>query len=163
MAECDCEDSSQSEHPSPGLVDDGERLIRLVFLPEQLNPDGTIKPTSLEKSELKRELADRPPARGFSVHREGHVQAELLRSRAIEFQLRKPEERKAVDAYGADVSEVRKLMIDGQRSLCVVDVALEDDPSHAECWGAAPSRGNAVLKKIRADLAGLFRPVSRVA
>lgn len=159
MPACNCEEVSQSEHPSPGPVASSERLLRLVFLPEEVNDNGTIKPTAWEKKDLRRDLEGQKPSRGFSTNREDYVSRDQLVASAADFQSRAPDRREAVKVFGANVSDIRNLMLDGERALCVVDRALKDDLSHAECWGAAAGRSEAKLKKIRADLAGLFQPL----
>lgn len=157
MEDCDCEAASQSTFHSPGPVGQGEEIVRLVFLPEQVNTDGTLKPTSISQADLELPVAGYQPPRGYSVNRSQYLDGDLIRRKAVDHQVRKPEDRREVWTYAANVDAIRQIRdLLGHQALCIVDRAEPGDPSHAECWGAKPDRKPSEIKKIRSDLAALL-------
>lgn len=154
MADCECEKASQSDFPSPGAVHLSEEIVRLVYLPEEIAEDGTLKPTSIEKKELKRLVDGQKCERGFSINRCAFIDDDVLRSKATEHRDKMPDQRLEVWTFKGQVEAIRSLKLDdGSQQLCVVDRAESDDQSHAECWGARAGRGDSLLRKIRTDLA----------
>lgn len=161
MADCECESSPQSEHEGPGVVEDAETLLRLVFLPEQIDDFGGIKPTSIDTQDLRLASTSSKPDRGFSVFRHSYTSPDALNRQAADFQARKPDSRESVEVFTAKVEDVRSLMEGANRMVCVVDQSLPNDPSHAECWGAHP-RKPSQLKQVRVALAASFKRGWRV-
>lgn len=149
-----CEAVSQSEHlGSPGPVADGESLYRQIFLPDQLNEDGTVKPTALRKDDFQ---GGRPPPRGVSVDRAGHTAVATMVANAEEQVGRMPT-RTGFKTFTCGAAELRSLDIDDQRIVCVVDRALPHNVGHAEIWGAIVSKP-AALKAIRYLVAQSLQP-----
>ena len=159
---CTCEKKSQSLHASPGLVEDREFLIRIVFKPEMIDAEGNLKNSAIPSSDLERQVEGEPPYRGYSVFREGHSTAEQLQIAAKILASRKTD-RESAWSFRCLTKDVRALLADdGFRSLCVVDRATCDNTAHAEMWGGRPGRSKAALKNIRDQLVTLLTPVAQI-
>ena len=157
MADCDCESSTQSDHPSPGIVRADEFVIRLVRVPGEVDDDGALRPTSIDRKDLKRLVDEQPQARACSVDREAHASTSKILEKATALREPEPSLLSEVWAFRGSVEKIRALKIDdGSRALCVVDRAEIDDPAHAEFWGGRTGRPDSILRKIRADLASLL-------
>ena len=160
MASCECEEEPQSEFDGPGRVDGAEHLLRLVYHDECIRPDGSLEPARFPKSDFDRAPADGLSERGFSVNREAHANDELLTRKAKKHQARAKDQRdrREIWTYAARTSELRGLVAnDGDRSVCVVDRAEEDDRSHAELWGGRTGRKASELRQIRDQVVGALR------
>jgi hypothetical protein len=153
MPICDCELHSQSEHePNPGPVGDPEVLIRLIYTPEHVNEDGTLKNSAIPKQDLERLDLQKPAPRGFSLIRSGHISQEEIDQRARDKHESDPVARAEVWAYNVITQELRELLgPDGQRGLCIVDQALQGDPSHAAAWDSN-ARKRGALSAVRDEL-----------
>lgn len=163
MPACQCEKVSQSEHPTDGPVADQEVLLRQVFLPSQINPDGSLQPTAFSREEFERQHEELPPRRGFSMNRALSADEQGMLARAIDFQARQPAERAEVWQYSAEARHFRSLTEpDGFRSVCVVDRAEAYDRSHAELWGGKPGRTKAAARAVRDQVVACLKPSKRV-
>jgi hypothetical protein len=142
---------------SPGPLTNEEVLLRLVFYNEHIRPDGSLEPAAINKSDFERPNAARPAPRGVSTNRQFHAAPEILKSKASAHRqrARDAEARSEVWAYTCNVRRLRALSHEKERSVCVVDRAEIDDPSHAEIWGSAP-RPPSVLRLIRDQVIGLL-------
>lgn len=153
-----CEAQSQSEHPNPGIVANDEVLIRHVFLPEQVEADGSLKPTAISKDDFKRIDGEQSPTRGYSCSRLTYVDMPTFEALGREMVGRNAD-RTGSRIFACETSQVRAILHDGDRCVCVVDRGLPSDPSHAELWGArAYPKGT--LKFIRERIASLMKPLA---
>lgn len=162
---CECEAASQSEHEGPGIIADGEALLRLVYHDECIRADGSLEPARFSKSDFERKPPEGVPERGFSTNRAAHANDEILSKKARDHQTRAKEanDRREVWTYAAGVETLRGLRSnDGERSICVVDRAEADDHSHAELWGARPGRTNSQLRLIRDQVLASLKKERRI-
>ena len=119
--DCECEKYSVSDH-SPGLVENGELLIRTVYSPIQINQTtGQVDPAFFRNDALKR---------GLSINRKHHVSHADLRKK-IECKIaRDRNEGKERDEFyrvvTARCGDVRRLVSeDGERLFCAHMVDTE--------------------------------------
>lgn len=154
---CECENGSVSDH-SPGLVQDDEVLVRVLYSPHYINKEtGEVTPAAFADART----------RGLSIRRKTHISEKDHRA--------KIEEKVAVDqAAGRNndgfwrvvytrCTDVRNLKLDngGGRAFCVYDTATEDDSSHADVCQAFDlpphTEGRNVLRiKLRSQLFEAF-------
>lgn len=154
---CECENYSVSDH-SPGLVQDNEVLVRILYSPHYINKEtGEVTPAAFTDARK----------RGLSVRRKTHISEEDHRA--------KIEEKVAVDQSAGRNNDgfwrviytrctaLRNLKLDsgGGRAFCVYDTATEDDPSHADVCQAFElpphTEGRSALnKKLRSQLFEAF-------
>ena len=118
--DCKCEQHSVSEF-SPGLVGDGEVLIRTIFNRLHIDEDGRINPIYFGFD---------PPRRGFSVDRLQYTNDNELISRKII--------DNRYDGFlaflGVRCREIRILKNDedNRRLFCVYDSATSDNVCHVD-------------------------------
>ncbi len=154
---CECESRSVSDH-SPGLVQDDEVLVRVLYSPHYINKEtGEVTPAAFTDARK----------RGLSVRRKAHISEKDHRA--------KIEEKVAADqAAGRNndgfwqviytkCADLRNLKLDdgGDRSFCVYDTATEDDRSHTDVCQAfelpSHTEGRRSLeKKLRSQLFEAF-------
>jgi hypothetical protein len=174
MAECECELNSQSKHCSPGVVQDAETVIRLIYAPDQIDADGSLIAARFNKDEFQRPADGGEAKVGFSTFREAYAGPDQLMEVAQEACSKFPAARAEAWAYHADVTGLRQELIAAtadnddagdasppERALCVVDRALPDDRSHAEIWGSA-KRPPSKLRMVRDQTLQRFRRHSRI-
>jgi len=161
--ECECENTSQSRHPSPGPVDDQENLIRLVFSPEMIDMDGKLKNSAIPSADLERQIDGEAPLRGCSMFRELFLTQEILEKEALGLANGR-KSRESAWSFRCATHELRALMAlsDGLRSVCIVDQAEVDNISHAELWGGRAGRSKGVIKAVRDQITSLLVPVGRI-
>jgi hypothetical protein len=157
---CECEGTAQSEFDGPGAITTPETLLRLVYHDECIRADGSLEPSRFPKSDFDRYPAQGPCERGFSVNRQAHANDEILIRKARDHQARAKvvTDRREVWTYAVPTDDLRALVAnDGTRSVCVVDRAEADDPSHAELWGGRPGRTKSELRQIRDQVVTVLR------
>jgi len=159
---CPCEKQSQSQYPSPGPVDANEVLIRLAFRPEMIDEDGKLKHSAIPKEELQRQVDGEAPNRGCSVFREAYIEFEGLKREAAQLSEGRSK-RESAWSFRCNTADIRTLLTgDGDRSLCVVDRAEQENRAHAELWGGRAGRSPAALKNIRDQLISRLLPAGQI-
>jgi len=162
---CPLERVKQSEH-SPDKVDSRERLGRLIYHEEQLDPaTGALAPGAFQMAEF----ID-PRRRGASVARLDHSNAVELRSFAERLGAGRDEYwvRGAGIGYAYDARQICDT--DGHRVFCVIDDGEPDFRPHAlitrsEAYSGpelTPQRLRSKLKPFRQRLIDLFSPVTPI-
>ena len=149
-------DETTSANPdlSPGVVAQGEWLLRSVFYPDHFR-DGKVVKTAISLEDLR--------ARGFSVNRQQHVNREVIES-GIDKYLENDFQgtpRKFVGIACFTSSEVRDFKRDDSRAFVVIDTALPCNRGHASVYAANPTVSRGQLRRLRDMLLPLLRnPVS---
>lgn len=137
------DEKCQQTELSPGIVQDREFLLRVIFEPEHIS-DGKVIDTAISLSDLK--------SRGFSVDRHGYVDKNIIQKR-IDGQIEKsPENRHSGKISKFHCLSLRGLCDDNnQRSFIVIDTAIEENKAHASVYSAI-KRNDSALRKIRSLL-----------
>jgi len=122
---------------SPGIVDDLERLARLVFEPKHLAADGTIEVGALrDVSGNGLSLQRRREGDGSSLVGRGNRMADEMneRSRVKAVQVDQPpvQHDRFIGIVELVAGAVRKHQAAGRRAFCVMDSAEADDSLHAD-------------------------------
>ncbi len=134
---------------SPGTVDDEERLLREMFNPQHVR-DGKLLPSAISLTDLR--------CRGFSVHRMKYVTVEFIEASILE-RLSRPRKTPWQDEGVArfQALAVRRISVCDQQALVVIDTAHEDNHGHASIYAAAPEKGDAHARELRALLLPLLQ------
>lgn len=157
-ARCTCE---QHSHGELGVVEDGERVARVVTSPNHIRKDGTLKPGTFPKSHIAQS--------GLSLMRVDHMNVASIEtvSEAIAG-TKAGETLKGLAMCKAE--GLRSITDEGttDRSLCVVDDPVLDDPSmpdnpaHAIAIKSA-EQDEAEILRIQGMLLDLFGGVTPIA
>lgn len=144
------EQTSAASGVSPGPVADGEFLLREMFNPQHVKNDKLL-PSAIPLQDLR--------SRGFSVHRMDHTSRETV-GKSMKDRLFRP--RKGDPWRDEGVAKfktltVRRLLLDGQQVLVVIDTASVDHPGHAGIYAADPERGDAYARELRSLLLPLLQ------
>lgn len=142
----DHEKASQSQYPSPGVINSSETLLRTGYHPEHVE-GGMILTRAIPSEDLKE--------RGFSVDRKGKVSRSVLRSRAENQMKNRPDLRKEAMISPFNCGDVRAITYEGTRALIVIDTATPDNPAHASIYSLYGGDGR--LKKIKTLLLPLLQ------
>jgi hypothetical protein len=126
---------SASPH-SPGPVDGGERVVRVVYSPIHVDA---------QTGQLKPSVVDEASSRGCSVQREAHCPIpavwDMGERIAAEKTAQEPAKPRAVQAVTVlAVAAVRALQAGGKRAVAVYDTALPDNIAHADVCVLTPGR-----------------------
>ena len=129
---------------SPGIVDSGEVLCRILFDPIHFDQfTSTLKPSAFD------DICNK----GLSVNRVKHRGiAESLAAGAAQAETAS-RSRTPRSLYGhlvALASELRSVAREGQRCLAIYDTAIPENPSHADVCMVVPDR--AAFRSARAQL-----------
>lgn len=144
------ERTSAAPEVSPGVIDDAEQLLREMFNPQHVK-NGEVVVTAISLEELR--------SRGFSVHRMEYVTAEYVKE-SINERLSRPRTGSNWQDEGVarlQASVVRALRVDDQQAFVVIDTAKEDSRGHASIYAAAPEKGQAHARELRALLLPLLQ------
>ena len=136
------EGASAAPDFSPGIVKDGEQLLRALFNPEHVE-DGLVTDRAIPVRDLRE--------RGFSVHRMKYVHPDFVQ-RSIDELLSRPRKGGPWTDEGVAVfmtSCIRALRLNGERAFVVIDTALPDNPGHASIYAAEPGRGESYARELR--------------
>jgi hypothetical protein len=98
-------------------------------------------------------------SKGFSVHRMEYVTGESVKE-SIRERLSRPRTGAPWRDEGVarlQASAVRALRVNDQQAFVVIDTATEDNQGHASIYAAAPERGRAHAKELRALLLPLLQ------
>ena len=114
---------SQSAY-SPGVVQDEEELLRIIFHPEHISDNGDVLPTAIALEDLR--------SRGFSVDRRQHAQRNIMQQTVECLRNRQPNHRQ-VDFIAQLLCEAVREMQDNdqERAFIVIDTACETNIAHA--------------------------------
>jgi hypothetical protein len=123
---CTCEQHSVSPH-SPGVVQDEECLVRLIFSPTHFNEQtGKLKPFAFFDCKDK----------GLSVNRMQYTSVEELKQMAAFIS----HGRKIIGVVVAKCADIRAVLDEHERAFCVYDTATKNNQSHADiCQAVADS------------------------
>ena len=136
---------------SPGLVGNGEILIREVCDPKHLNPDGKISAAAIMTKELRED--------GLSVHRRQHTTSEFVKEQ-IQKRCSNPPDRVGFWKEWVAVfrtGDVRSILDESKKqALVVVDTAKMDHTCHASIYVADPPNTKGYAKKIKPFLLSLL-------
>lgn len=149
-------DETTSAEPdlSPGVVAQGEWLLRSVFYPDHF-VGGKVVKTAISLDDLS--------ARGFSVNRQQHVTREVIES-GIDKYLENdfqgtPREFVGIACFTS--SKVRDFKREDSQAFVVIDTALSCNRSHASVYAADPTLSRGQLRRLRDMLLPLLHnPVS---
>ena len=142
----DSETTTQSEF-SPGIVENSELLLRLLFEPEHI-VDNLVINTAISIEDLK--------SRGLSLDRIKFANKSLINKRIVNQQIKNRKNRKTHCLASFDCKSVREIKNDNQvRELILIDDAIEENIAHASIY--ANAHGKATLRKIRIKLIKLFK------
>lgn len=144
------EHNSAAPDVSPGVVQDSEFLLRELFNPQHIS-DGKLLPAAIALDDLR--------SRGFSVHRVKYVTKEHVKA-SIDDKLSRPRVGTQWTDEGVakfQAVAVRRLRIDGEQVLVVIDTAHESNRGHASILAAAPGKGKAHARELRSLLLPLLQ------
>ncbi|MBF0437547.1 MAG: hypothetical protein HQL93_00355 [Magnetococcales bacterium] len=122
---CRCEGESVSHH-SPGVVHSHESLYRLIFSPQQIEPDGT-RPNIRAFDDIF--------SIGLSVDRAGYLlpgQLNQLAESLIEIRRRREVHSCCEGYFILKVNDIRNVFLNNERLLCIYDTSRSDRVSHAD-------------------------------
>ena len=132
---------------SPGVVENRENLLRVIYGPEHI-VDNKVIESAISLSDLKE--------RGFSLDREKYAKPSVVKDRINRQMENKPECRKEANIANLACLEVRKIKHDEERALIVIDDGTsEENPAHASIYSL--KSGRAKLKQLRAKLLPLLQ------
>ena len=148
------ETTSAAPDLSPGVVVDGEGLLRTMFYPDHI-VEGQLTNTAISLADLRE--------RGFSVNRRQHITRGFIESDIDRFLERNlhgtPREFVGIACF--KTSTVREMKSDESRAFVVIDTALPDNPGHASVYAANPTISRGRLRQLRDMLFPLLcSPVS---
>lgn len=139
------ETTSAAPDISPGLVEDDEPLLRLIFNPDHFR-DGLLQPSAIPMKDLKE--------RGFSVDRLRHVTQEFVEDSISRFLARTfnnlPRESEGVACFQA--RDVRDIRDNGTQVFVVIDKALQNNQGHASIYLADLGMKQSQAKRMREKL-----------
>jgi len=147
---CICEQHSISSY-SPGIVQDEEYLIRLIFSPTHFNEQtGQLKPFAFFDCKDK----------GLSVNRMQYTSVEELKQTAAFIS----HGRKIIGVVVAKCADIRAVLDESERAFCIYDTATKNNPSHADicqavadaCISNKTGKGRKLGSKLRRKLMKLF-------
>ncbi len=134
---------------SPGIVENSESLLRILFNPDHIR-DGKIVESAIPVKDLR--------IRGFSVLRKKHVTHGFISS-SIQDMLSRPRksEPKIFEKVAKfEVIAVRAIKFENQQVFKVIDTALKNNLGHASIYIAAAEKGEGFARKMRMRLLPLF-------
>jgi len=148
---CACEQHSVSSH-SPGVVQDDEYLVRLIFSPTHFNEQtGKLKPFAFFDCKDK----------GLSVNRMQYTSVEELKQTAAFIS----HGRRMIGVVVAKCADIRSIRDEeDERAFCVYDTATKNNQSHADicqavadtCQSIETGKGRKRGSKLRRKLMKLF-------
>ena len=153
--ERECPEEAVARVPDgPGVVLDGEQIVRLVLRDEHWTADG-LTPAALPTSDLLE-----PEREGLSVNRLSHMTHEELNCIVGGYEKRDPR-NKLCGCGVMSTSGVRELRADGLRVFCVVDDPRDGIDSHALVRLAGQARySRGSVKRLRRRLIDLLTSFS---
>lgn len=120
--DCACEVEPFSPY-SPGLVDHGETIVRMVCVPMHVH---------LKRLEIKTSFFSHMATVGASVQRQDCAKDAELATCVTDL-IAGGDNRVWLGAVSATAGEIRALQPhDGKQSFCVLDAGLQRNPAHAE-------------------------------
>jgi len=123
---CELEKIAQSQY-SPGIIDNNEDLLRLIFSPIHWNEENKmVVPAAFQRRELSE--------RGVSVQRRRYTSRDFIAKRTD--QIGQPRSGKRfVGIISAKCDSIRKIQDDKcQQCFSVLDTSLNDNIGHADIY-----------------------------
>jgi hypothetical protein len=149
---CECDQVSISPH-SPGRVEDGELLARVIIEPKHLNlDDGTVEAASFrEACSYGLSLLRLSYVANAHLRRFDESLAERVRDReesAAQKQGRAPEKAAFAGVVRFEAGIVRQHEPGGDAQFCVMDGATESEPFHADVTINMKCKGSEQLRLL---------------
>lgn len=147
-------DENTSAEPilSPGVVEDTEFLLRVLFNPQHIK-DGVVQEAAIPITDLQ--------SKGFSVHRMKFVESEFVMN-SINQTLSKP--RSGISWKDEGVAKFKTKTVrqikdhDGNQAFVVIDTAISENPGHASIYLSKSDVKKACARKLRSQLLELLTP-----
>jgi len=131
---------------SPGVVEDEEPLLRLLYVPEHVDvKTNRVIETAIPLVDLK--------SRGLSLDRLAFAKKGIIQERMKQQMIRDPDKRKEASLAKFCCSDIRSIVDtdSGVRKNLVIDDAMEINIAHASIF-SHKEMGNGALRKQRAVL-----------
>jgi hypothetical protein len=155
---CSCESVALSEL---GLIGPGEIVARILFNPQHIKADGTVKSGLWSPTDIRK--------KGVSLVRPEHLSPEALKAQADALAANYHKPRTAEGVIECKAEKVRAIFDDqGERLLCLFDdpvkatEALPANPAHALAI-TAREVSDADIPQIKTMLTLAFGPLRRFA
>ena len=141
---------------SPGIVLNGEQLLRSLFNPDHIK-DGVLQVAAVPLRDLQ--------TRGFSVNRLSHVTPELIYDAINRLLARRPggEPRYSEGVARFSVGIVRSIQDDGKQVFVVIDTASPDNVGHASIYLSDDAMPQSQARRMRERLLPLLQRRMSVA
>jgi hypothetical protein len=138
------------------VVASTETLLRIFYVPHHVDENLNLRPEAISIDDIQRKLESTGRPRTLSVFRAKYVEPTSIDQLAANQMAKRPDQRKFAAIFSAEVVEIRAMVEpEGQRLLCVLDDALENEPSHAGV--VSPVKiGRAQAKGLRLRLIDRF-------
>ena len=129
---------------SPGVVEDEEPLLRLLYVPEHVVNDVVIE-TAIPLDDLK--------SRGLSLDRMTFAKKEIIQERMDKQMIKDPVKRQEASLAKFCCSDIRSIVDPdtGDRKNLVIDDAMEANIAHASIF-SHKEMGKGALRKQRTVL-----------
>jgi hypothetical protein len=132
---------------SPGVVQDEEELLRIIFYPEHI-VDNIVQPSAIALDDLR--------SGGFSVDRRQYAQQDIMQQNIANLRNRQQEARQVDYIARLQCRSVRNIQDrNAERAFIVIDTAYEINIAHASIYSAKP-RTDAHLRRLRNQLLALL-------
>ena len=147
---------SAAHDVSPGIVSNGEQLLRSLFNPDHIK-DGVLQVAAIPLRDLQ--------TRGFSVNRLSHVTPELIYDGINRLLARRPggEPRYSEGVARFSAGSVRSIQDDGSQVFVVIDTALPDNVGHASIYLSDVSMPQSQARRMREQMLPLLQQRMSVA
>ena len=135
---------------SPGVVQDGEQLLRSMFNPDHIK-GGVLQVAAIPLRDLQ--------SRGFSVNRLSHVTPEFVNEGINRLLARRPggEPRYSEGVARFSVQTVRSIQVDGRQVFVVIDTAFPDNVGHASIYLSDLAMPQSQARRMRERLLPLLQ------
>jgi hypothetical protein len=125
---------------APPLVDGDEWLLRLHFSPEHYL-DGKLTPSAISLADLG--------GRGFSIDREHLVDVAIITRRAVDQNLRNPEQREKPYLSRFKCAPIRQLKYENKTAFIVEASPTEENLAHAHIVSEDRTLKKGELRQLR--------------
>lgn len=141
---------------SPGIVSDGEQLLRSLFDPDHIK-DGVLQVAAIPLRDLQ--------IRGFSVNRLSHVTPEFITDGINRLLARRPggEPRYSEGVARFSAGAVRSIQDGESQVFVVIDTPSPDNVGHASIYLSDVSMPQSQARRMREQLLPLLQRRMSVA